>query len=193
MRYLPLSFSDRNFVCIVRFQVLMAASMNVIIFWDVAPYSLVEIYRRFRCTYCLWNVGQFLSDYTAQKSRRQSSLCAFLISPVHATYTAHVILLYLIILKLFNSICTCVWNAYNFVCTLSIRNGGSCYIKLYLENVFWQGENGYCISCSSLRHRIPHRAVTTLTATLLFLLSPFHTRPQGSCQQGVPSWWSNWM
>jgi hypothetical protein len=56
------------------------------VFWDVAPCSLVEINRRFRST-CflhhhhpqwwrhkhLWNVGQFLPDYTEQHLRRQSS------------------------------------------------------------------------------------------------------------------------
>jgi hypothetical protein len=33
---------------IVRFQVLTAASMKMSIFWDVAPRSLVEVYRRFK-------------------------------------------------------------------------------------------------------------------------------------------------
>jgi hypothetical protein len=37
----------------VRFQVLTAASMKITIFWDVAPCSLVEVYRRFRGAYCL--------------------------------------------------------------------------------------------------------------------------------------------
>jgi hypothetical protein len=27
--------------------------LNMAVFWDVAPYSLVEIDRRFRCAYCL--------------------------------------------------------------------------------------------------------------------------------------------
>jgi hypothetical protein len=31
---------------IVRFQVLTAASMKIAVFWDVAPCSLVEVYRR---------------------------------------------------------------------------------------------------------------------------------------------------
>jgi hypothetical protein len=39
---------------IVRFQVLTAASMKMTVFWDVAPCSLVEIYRRFRGAYCLY-------------------------------------------------------------------------------------------------------------------------------------------
>jgi hypothetical protein len=33
---------------IVRFQVFTAASMKMAAFWDVAPCSLVEVYRRFR-------------------------------------------------------------------------------------------------------------------------------------------------
>jgi hypothetical protein len=65
----------------VSFQVLTAASMKMTLFWDVAPCSLVEIYRRFRRAYCprnlpddrgskhFWNVGQFLRDYAAQHPR----------------------------------------------------------------------------------------------------------------------------
>jgi hypothetical protein len=34
-----------------RFQVLTAASMKVTSFWDIAPCSLVEVYRRFRGEY----------------------------------------------------------------------------------------------------------------------------------------------
>jgi hypothetical protein len=33
---------------LARFQVLTAASMKMAVFWDVAPSSLVEVYRRFR-------------------------------------------------------------------------------------------------------------------------------------------------
>jgi hypothetical protein len=71
---------------LVRFQVLTAASMKIIVFWDVAPCSLIEVYQRFRGTYCihhhspddggskhLRNVGKFLPDYTAQHPRRQPS------------------------------------------------------------------------------------------------------------------------
>jgi hypothetical protein len=32
----------------VKLQVLAAASMEMAVFWDVAPCSLVEVYRRFR-------------------------------------------------------------------------------------------------------------------------------------------------
>jgi hypothetical protein len=72
----------------VRFQVLMAASMTMIVLKDTVLCSLVEVDRRFTRTYCLhhrgdgpdyggrkhvWNVGQFLPDYTAQHPRRRSS------------------------------------------------------------------------------------------------------------------------
>jgi hypothetical protein len=59
------------------------------VFQDVALCSLVEIDQNFRSTYChnyqdggspddagskyLWNVNQFLQEYTAQYPRRQSS------------------------------------------------------------------------------------------------------------------------
>jgi hypothetical protein len=46
--------------CIVKFKVLMAADMMTV-FWDVAPYSLVEIDQRFRDTY----LGHILPDYMA--------------------------------------------------------------------------------------------------------------------------------
>jgi hypothetical protein len=41
----------------VRFQVLTATSMKMTVFWDVVPYSLIEIYRRFRGAYCLHHQG----------------------------------------------------------------------------------------------------------------------------------------
>jgi hypothetical protein len=42
-----------NFSIAVRFQVLMAVSMKMIAFWDIAPCSLVEIYRCLRVAYWL--------------------------------------------------------------------------------------------------------------------------------------------
>jgi hypothetical protein len=36
-----------------RFQVLTAASMKMIAFWDITSCSLIEVYRRFRGAYCL--------------------------------------------------------------------------------------------------------------------------------------------
>jgi hypothetical protein len=56
----------------IRFQDLVAASMKMTVFWDVAPYSLVQTDRHFGGAY-LWNVGQFLPDYMVQYPRRQSS------------------------------------------------------------------------------------------------------------------------
>jgi hypothetical protein len=53
----------------------------MVVSWDVAPCSLVEIHWRFWDAYCfhykceshLWNVGHFLPDYKAQHATRQSS------------------------------------------------------------------------------------------------------------------------
>jgi hypothetical protein len=42
-------------------------------FWVVAPCSLVEVYRRFRGSRHLQDVGKLLPDYTAQQPRRQLS------------------------------------------------------------------------------------------------------------------------
>jgi hypothetical protein len=56
------------------FQVLTAASVKMTVFWDVAPCSLGEVYRRFRGAYCL-----LLPDYTAQHPRRQSPFYTFLV------------------------------------------------------------------------------------------------------------------
>jgi hypothetical protein len=62
-----------------RFQVLMAASMKFRVFWYVAPWSHVEVDRRFSGAYCvhhqgddggsmhLWNIGQ---DYMVLHPRR---------------------------------------------------------------------------------------------------------------------------
>jgi hypothetical protein len=44
---------NANIICRVRFQVLMAASIKMAVFWVVAPCSLVEVYRRFRGASCL--------------------------------------------------------------------------------------------------------------------------------------------
>jgi hypothetical protein len=47
----------------VRNQVLTAASMKITIFWDVAPCSLVEVYRRFRGAFCLHYQGDEYSSH----------------------------------------------------------------------------------------------------------------------------------
>jgi hypothetical protein len=41
----------------LRFQALTAASMKMTASWDVAPCSIVEVYRRFRNAYCLLHQG----------------------------------------------------------------------------------------------------------------------------------------
>jgi hypothetical protein len=67
------SVTNQNFV---RFQVPSTASMKMTVFWVIAPCSLVEVYRRFRGTYCLHHQGdecKLLPDYTAQQPRRQPS------------------------------------------------------------------------------------------------------------------------
>jgi hypothetical protein len=40
--------------------------MKMIVFWDVAPYSLVEVYRRFGGAYCFHHQG----DEVSQEERR---------------------------------------------------------------------------------------------------------------------------
>jgi hypothetical protein len=50
----------------------------VVVFWVVAPCTLVGVYRRFRDVCCLHHrpddrsVGKLLPDYTMQKPRRES-------------------------------------------------------------------------------------------------------------------------
>jgi hypothetical protein len=46
----------------VRFQVLTAASMKMVVFWVVAPCSLVNLYRRFRGSCCLHHQGDRPDD-----------------------------------------------------------------------------------------------------------------------------------
>jgi hypothetical protein len=52
----------------MRFQVLTAVSMNMTVFWDVAPCSLVEIDRRFRGAYCLYHQGRVEAVSTSETS-----------------------------------------------------------------------------------------------------------------------------
>jgi hypothetical protein len=51
----------RTLHLLVRFKVLAAASMKMTVFWDVAPCCLVEVYRRFRGTYCPPSSGRTTS------------------------------------------------------------------------------------------------------------------------------------
>jgi hypothetical protein len=46
----------------VRFQVFMAVSMKMTVFWNVAPCSLVEIDRRFRGAYYLHHQGALIME-----------------------------------------------------------------------------------------------------------------------------------
>jgi hypothetical protein len=39
--------------CPRRFQVLTAANMRITALWDIAPYNVLEVDRRFRGQYCL--------------------------------------------------------------------------------------------------------------------------------------------
>jgi hypothetical protein len=60
----------------MRFEVLRETSMKMTVFWDIAPCGLVDISLRSLHPYdggskLLWNVGQYLSDYTVQYHRRQ--------------------------------------------------------------------------------------------------------------------------
>lgn len=75
----------KNFVCSFK-EIFYPLSLFCIpdspfpiaVFWDVAPRSLVKVYRRCRGAYCLhhqgrkhfWNVCKILTDCTAQHSRR---------------------------------------------------------------------------------------------------------------------------
>jgi hypothetical protein len=47
----------RNFYVFVRFKVLTVANMKMVVFWVVAPCSLVEVYRCFRSACCLHHQG----------------------------------------------------------------------------------------------------------------------------------------
>jgi hypothetical protein len=64
---------------LVRFQVLTAASMKITVLWDVASWSLVEVYQRFRGACCFHHQddrpSHILPDYKAQHPTRQSSSC----------------------------------------------------------------------------------------------------------------------
>jgi hypothetical protein len=42
---------------LARFEVLLAVSMKMAVFWVVVPCSLVEVYQYFRGAYCLHHQG----------------------------------------------------------------------------------------------------------------------------------------
>jgi hypothetical protein len=74
-----------NLQC-AKFEVLMTATMKIFVFWDVAPYSLVDCYQIFRRnpsssekshfwpevggSTVLRNVGNDLPYYTVSRSRK---------------------------------------------------------------------------------------------------------------------------
>jgi hypothetical protein len=55
--------------------------MKMLVFWVVAPCSLVEVYWCFRGTCCLWNVSKLLPDYMVLQPRRQPSSYLLLWKP----------------------------------------------------------------------------------------------------------------
>jgi hypothetical protein len=82
---LPTAYSDRtasefsfqvsflftyfgNSFITVLIQVLTAASMKMTVFWDLAPCSLVEDYRRFRSACCFHHQGDRPDGATSQKT-----------------------------------------------------------------------------------------------------------------------------
>jgi hypothetical protein len=76
--------TSKNFL---RFQVLTSTSMNVAVFWDVAPRSLVETERRFRGTYCFHHYVYYGEDslryvcrFEALKIKKGKRLCSFTIA-----------------------------------------------------------------------------------------------------------------
>jgi hypothetical protein len=86
----PASIQQRTWIKrLVRFQFLTAANMKMTVIYDVAPCSLVEVYRRFRSSCCLhhqgdgpehfWNVGKFLPEYAAQHTRSNLKKVCFFI------------------------------------------------------------------------------------------------------------------
>jgi hypothetical protein len=78
----------------VRFEILTTASMKMAVFWVVALYSLVEVYRRFRGAALMVGAASTsqtsVNFYTAQQPRRQRSSCSCMTShltpPVSSKY-----------------------------------------------------------------------------------------------------------
>jgi hypothetical protein len=75
---------------LARFQVFTAASLMTTVFWDVAPCSLVEVYRRFRGAYCLHHRGGCLRTRRWEEYldlRRTISFLAQLVIVLSCHYT----------------------------------------------------------------------------------------------------------
>jgi hypothetical protein len=60
-------FPRNGISTVLRFLVLMLASMKCVVFWDVAPCSHVEVDRRFRGAYCLHHKGDESNRVVMQK------------------------------------------------------------------------------------------------------------------------------
>jgi hypothetical protein len=60
--------SDELLCCPVGFEVLTAVSTKMAVFWVVAPYSLVEVYQRFRGPCCFRHQGDPLQDGRANSA-----------------------------------------------------------------------------------------------------------------------------
>jgi hypothetical protein len=77
---LGLAATELSFLRFVGFEDLTAVSTKVAVFWVVAPYSLVEVYQRFRGPCCLHHQGdekptrlQTTRRYKPEDSHRISS------------------------------------------------------------------------------------------------------------------------
>jgi hypothetical protein len=58
---------------LVRFQVLAVVTMNITVFWVLAPCSLLETYRRLRGSYCLHHYGDLPDDGAVSISETSAS------------------------------------------------------------------------------------------------------------------------
>jgi hypothetical protein len=52
----------------VKYQVLVVASMKKTAFWDVVPYSFVEVHQLLRDAYCLYHQGDEQATYKKSSS-----------------------------------------------------------------------------------------------------------------------------
>jgi hypothetical protein len=92
-------------VLFVSFQVLTAASIKMIAFWDIEPYSIFEVNRRFKCLTHPWNVGLIQRDYTVLYLGRLSS--------------SNLLFVCLFVCSLFNNACSdlqCVASSERVIC-----------------------------------------------------------------------------
>jgi hypothetical protein len=73
--------------------------MKMTIFWDVAPCSFIEFYRRFRGTYCLHRQGDHASVWEPMG-------CASNVRPAHRLVDSmtHVLFQLLVVLQMVNKL-----------------------------------------------------------------------------------------